>query len=44
MLTKQQIISVEDGDIIVICSDGVTKSSENQEWLTKFIKNIHAKE
>ena len=39
---QRETINVNDGDILVMCSDGVldTKDSDNSEWLEKFLKNI----
>lgn len=39
---QRETISVNDGDILVMCSDGVldTKDPSNSEWLEKFLKNI----
>lgn len=39
---QSETIFIEDGDIIVMCSDGVleSKSDEKQEWIVEFLKNV----
>lgn len=38
---KTERININDGDIIVMCTDGVLDSkSENSEWIEEFLKNI----
>lgn len=39
---KSQTIEITDGDILVMCSDGVIDSKENdkKEWLEEFLKNV----
>ena len=36
---KSQNIDIFDGDIIVMCSDGIIES-KNEEWLESFLKNV----
>lgn len=39
---KEKILPVSDGDIIVICSDGLVDSKEDlkKDWVEEFLKNI----
>lgn len=39
---KSQTIEISDGDILVMCSDGVIDSKEDdgKEWLEEFLKNV----
>ena len=39
---KSQSIEILDGDIVVMCSDGVldSKSDEGQDWIEEFLKNV----
>lgn len=39
---KEKIVPVSDGDIIVICSDGLVDSKEDlkKDWVEEFLKNI----
>ncbi len=39
---KSQTVDVEDGNILVMCSDGVldSKSEENSDWIENFLKNV----
>ena len=39
---KSQTIDVSDGDILVMCSDGIIDSSndDNRDWISDFLKNI----
>lgn len=39
---KSQTIDISDGDILVMCSDGIIDSSndDNRDWISDFLKNI----
>lgn len=38
---KSETVDINDGDIIVMCTDGVLDSKEeNSEWIEEFLKNI----
>lgn len=39
---QSETIFIEDGDILIMCSDGVleSKNDENQEWIIEFLKNV----
>lgn len=39
---KSQTIEILDGDIIVMCSDGIvdSKNDEGQDWIVEFLKNV----
>ena len=39
---KSQTIDVEDGNILVMCSDGVldSKCDEGLDWIEEFLKNV----
>ena len=40
---KEKIVPVSDGDIILICSDGLLDSKEelNKDWVEDFLKNLN---
>ena len=38
---QEESLDISDGDIIVMCTDGVLDSKEdNPEWIEDFLKNI----
>ena len=39
---KEKVIPVSDGDIILICSDGLLDSKEEQkkDWVEEYLKNV----
>ena len=39
---KSQSVGIEDGDILVMCSDGIldSKSDDEKDWIQSFLKNV----
>lgn len=39
---QTKTLSIDDGDIVIMCSDGVleNKSNSSEEWLENFLKNV----
>lgn len=39
---KSQSVEIEDGDILVMCSDGIldSKSDDEKDWIQSFLKNV----